>query len=95
MPNGRRRPYRCGGTPPSPEHSSDGEEVRAQKAGYWLRASRGWRRLRRMVRGARGQRRLVAACLLRDGLGIGPELVELVLRFLGLGPPMGAAERVR
>ena len=95
MPNGRRRPYRCGGIAPSPDHSSDGEEVQAQKAVYWLRASRGWRRWRRLVRGARGRRRLMATCLLRDGMGIGPELVGLVLRFLGLGPSVGATEHER
>ena len=95
MPNGDRRPYRCGGIAPSPEHSSDEEEVQAQKAAYWLRAARGWRRWRRLVRGARGRRRLVAMCLLRDGLGIGAELVLLVLRFLGLGSQVGTAERER
>ena len=89
MPNGRRRPYRCGGTAPSPNHSSDEEEVRVQKAAYRLRAFRGWRRWRRLVWEARGRRRLMAACLLRDGLSIGPQLVRLVLRFLGLGPTGG------
>ena len=86
MPNGDRRPYRCGGTPPSPAHSSDEEEVQKQKATYWLRAARGWRRWRRMVKAARGQKRVLAACLLKDGLRIGSQLVKLVLCFLGLGP---------
>ena len=89
MPNGRRRPYRCGGNAPSPGHSSDEEGVRAQKVAYWLRAARGWRRWRRLVREARGRERLVAVCLLRDGLGIGAELMLLVLRFLGLRSPVG------
>ena len=83
MPNGRRRPYRCGGAAPSPGHSSDEEGTRVQKAAYWVRAARGWRRWRRLVREARLRERLVAVFLLRDGMGVGAELVLVVLRFLG------------
>ena len=90
MPNGDRKPYRCGGASPSPAHSSDEEEVQKQKAAYWLRASRGWRRWRRMVMAARGRKRVLAACLLRDGLRIGSQLVRLVLCFLGMGPVASA-----
>ena len=82
MPNGRRRPYRCGGIAPSPEHSSDEEDIRVQKATYWMRAARGWRRWRRLVREARSRGRFVALILLRDGMGVGAELVLAVLRFL-------------
>ena len=63
-----------------------------QKATYWLRAARGWRRWRRMVMAVRVQKRVLAACLLRHGLHIGSQLVGLVLVFLGLRPSPSAQE---
>ena len=83
MPNGRRRPYRCGGMAPSPEHSSDDEDTRIQKAAYWVRATWVWRRWRRRVRDSRRQWRFVSVVLMKHGLGIGGGLVRLVLRYLG------------